>query len=88
MSTTRAPMSISLISGLHEAQAGICAADHRPIVTLARSGEHMAESLYREIIMDHYRSPRNCGTLDPDDFSYEDTNPLCGDEIRMDVRVR
>ena len=48
----------------------------------------MAESLYREIILDHYRSPRNFGTLDPNDYTYEDTNPLCGDEIRMDVRVK
>lgn len=47
----------------------------------------MAESLYREIILDHNRNPRNSGTLDPADFSYEDTNPLCGDEIRIDVRV-
>ncbi len=47
----------------------------------------MAEQLYREIILDHYRNPRNKGTLDPADFTYEDTNPLCGDEIRVDVRV-
>ena len=43
--------------------------------------------LYREIILDHYRNPRNKGTLDPADFSYEDTNPLCGDEVRIDLRV-
>lgn len=47
----------------------------------------MVDSLYREVIMDHYRNPRNKGTLDPADHSYEDTNPLCGDEIRIDVRV-
>ena len=47
----------------------------------------MAESLYREIILDHYRNPRTKGTLDPADYSYEDTNPLCGDEVRIDVRV-
>src|SRR5689334_25191087 len=47
----------------------------------------MAENLYREIILDHYRNPRNKGTLDPADYSYEDTNPLCGDEIRIDLRV-
>src|ERR671917_2017451 len=43
--------------------------------------------LYREIILDHNRNPRNKGTLDPADYSYEDTNPLCGDEIRIDLRV-
>jgi nitrogen fixation NifU-like protein len=48
----------------------------------------MAESLYREIILDHYRNPRNKGTLEPADYTYEDTNPLCGDEIRIDVRVK
>jgi nitrogen fixation NifU-like protein len=47
----------------------------------------MADSLYREIILDHYRNPRNRGTLDPADYSYEDTNPLCGDEVRIDLRV-
>ena len=47
----------------------------------------MADSLYREVILDHYRNPRNTGTLDPADYSYEDTNPLCGDEVRIDVRV-
>jgi nitrogen fixation protein NifU and related proteins len=43
--------------------------------------------LYREAILDHYRHPRNKGTLDPADYSYEDTNPLCGDEVRIDLRV-
>ena len=48
----------------------------------------MAENLYREIILDHYRNPRNKGTLDPADYSFEDTNPLCGDEVRIDLRVK
>jgi nitrogen fixation protein NifU and related proteins len=48
----------------------------------------MVDSLYREIILDHNRNPRNFGKLDPHDYSYEDTNPLCGDEIRMDLRVK
>ena len=47
----------------------------------------MVDSLYRDIILDHYRNPRNRGTLDPADYTYEDVNPLCGDEIRIDVRV-
>ena len=46
------------------------------------------DNLYREEILDHYRNPRNAGTLDPNDFTYEDLNPLCGDEIRVDGRVR
>ena len=48
----------------------------------------MSDDLYRDIILDHYRSPRNKGTLDPADFTYEDVNPLCGDEIRIDIRVK
>lgn len=47
----------------------------------------MTDSLYREAILDHFRNPRNKGILDPADFSYEDVNPLCGDEIRIDVRT-
>jgi nitrogen fixation NifU-like protein len=47
----------------------------------------MAADLYREIILDHYRNPRNRGTLDPHDYSAEDVNPLCGDEIHIDVRM-
>jgi nitrogen fixation NifU-like protein len=47
----------------------------------------MSDDIYREIILDHFRNPRNRGTLDPHDFTYEDVNPLCGDEIRIDVRV-
>ena len=44
--------------------------------------------IYREIILEHSRNPSNRGTLDPSDFSYQDVNPLCGDEIRIDVRVK
>lgn len=47
-----------------------------------------ADSIYREIILDHYQNPRNRGTLDPNDYTYEDSNPLCGDEVRIDVRVK
>jgi len=46
------------------------------------------DSIYREIILEHYKYPSNKGTLDPNDFTYEDVNPLCGDEIRIDVRVK
>jgi len=39
------------------------------------------EDLYREIILDHYRSPRNRGELDPPAVRTEGFNPLCGDEV-------
>lgn len=45
------------------------------------------DSLYREIILEHHKSPHNFGTLDPADYTAEDTNPLCGDQIRVDLRV-
>ncbi len=45
------------------------------------------ESVYREQIIDLYQNPLNHGTLDPNDFSYEEDNPLCGDVIRMDARL-
>jgi nitrogen fixation protein NifU and related proteins len=47
----------------------------------------MVDQLYREIILDHNKNPRNKGILDPNDYSAEDVNPLCGDEIRIDLRV-
>jgi nitrogen fixation NifU-like protein len=45
------------------------------------------DDLYREQIIDRYKNPRMRGTLDPNDYSYEDDNPLCGDEVRIDLRV-
>lgn len=45
------------------------------------------DDLYREVIIDRYKNPRMKGTLDPHDYSYEDDNPLCGDRIRIDLRV-
>lgn len=47
----------------------------------------MTDSIYREIILDHFKNPRNKGTLDPHDYSAEDVNPLCGDAVRIDLRV-
>ena len=45
------------------------------------------EDLYREVILDHYRSPRNKGELPPPATCTEGTNPLCGDEIRLFLDV-
>ena len=45
------------------------------------------DDLYREIIIERYKTPLFKGVLDPHDMSYEDENPLCGDEIRIDLRV-
>ena len=45
------------------------------------------EQLYRELILDHYKNPRNHGLLDPADARAEGQNPLCGDEITVSVRL-
>ena len=47
----------------------------------------MDERMYREQIIDLYENPLNRGTLESPDFSYEEDNPLCGDVIRIDVRL-
>jgi nitrogen fixation protein NifU and related proteins len=44
------------------------------------------EQLYREVILDHYKSPRNHGLLEPRDAFAEGQNPLCGDEVAVSVR--
>jgi nitrogen fixation protein NifU and related proteins len=41
------------------------------------------DELYKEVILDHYRAPRNKGRLDPHDVLLERNNPLCGDEIEL-----
>ena len=43
--------------------------------------------LYRQQIIDRYKHPLKRGVLDPHDISYEDENPLCGDRLRIDLRV-
>lgn len=45
------------------------------------------DDLYREVIIERYKEPLYRGVLDPHDFSFEDENPLCGDHIRIDLRV-
>lgn len=45
------------------------------------------EDMYRENILDHYQNPRHYGTLEDPDISYEDDNPLCGDIIRLDIKL-
>lgn len=45
------------------------------------------DDLYKEIILDHYQHPRNQGTLPDASVSFEDSNPLCGDRVRMDLKI-
>lgn len=47
----------------------------------------MDESIYREQIIDLYEYPLNHGQLETADWSYEEDNPLCGDVIRIEVKL-
>ena len=47
----------------------------------------LMEDLYREVILEHYRSPRNKGELDAPSCSADGANPLCGDEIHLDIQL-
>jgi nitrogen fixation protein NifU and related proteins len=44
-------------------------------------------ALYSETLLDHFRHPRNYGDVPAADFSYESFNPLCGDRIRIAVKL-
>ncbi len=41
------------------------------------------DDLYREVVMDHYKQPRNRGTMKQADVVVEGTNPMCGDEVTL-----
>ena len=44
-------------------------------------------ALYSDILLDHFRHPRNYGSLDAPDISNEQFNPLCGDRIRLELKL-
>ena len=46
------------------------------------------DDFYKEYILDHYRNPRNFGRLESPDVTAQDDNPLCGDQIRMELAVK
>jgi nitrogen fixation NifU-like protein len=46
------------------------------------------DSMYAEEILDHYKHPRNYGTLDNPDIHVDANNPLCGDKLSMDLKLR
>ena len=43
------------------------------------------EELYREVILDHFRDPRNKGTLPNPTGTFSGSNPVCGDEVTIDL---
>lgn len=44
--------------------------------------------LYSDTLLDHFRNPRNYGSLPSPDVAYEEFNPLCGDRIRIELEIR
>lgn len=47
----------------------------------------MEDQLYRDQILEHYKRPHNFGRLEAPDLEFEDTNPFCGDEQRVTIRL-
>ena len=45
------------------------------------------DNLYRDFILEHYRTPHNKGVLDPHDLQFADSNPTCGDELSMTIQL-
>lgn len=45
------------------------------------------DDLYREYILEHYKRPRNWGPMDDPDLEAQDNNPLCGDELKVMLKV-
>jgi nitrogen fixation NifU-like protein len=48
----------------------------------------VSASLYGDVVADHARNPRNRGTLESPDLAREGVNPLCGDRVRIELRIR
>ncbi|HWO46149.1 MAG TPA: SUF system NifU family Fe-S cluster assembly protein [Methylomirabilota bacterium] len=46
------------------------------------------DQFYREYILDHYKNPRNYGRLEDPDITHEEDNPLCGDVVGMDFKIK
>ena len=60
------------------------------LVAAVRSAQRVfavMDDLYRDFILEHYKRPRNFGELDPHDLEAHEYNPLCGDEIGVQIRV-
>ena len=45
------------------------------------------DEFYREMILDHARTPRYWGLLQPADFDHEESNPLCGDHLHLTLQI-
>jgi len=50
-------------------------------------GTDMQQKLYSDTLLDHFRNPRNYGSLPSPDAVYEEFNPLCGDRVRIELMI-
>ncbi len=48
----------------------------------------MSDLIYREIILDHYKNPRNFGSIDDADATMEESNVTCGDKVKYFVKIQ
>jgi len=46
------------------------------------------DDLYREQILEHYKRPHHWGEIEDADLEFEDNNPLCGDELKVQLKIR
>jgi nitrogen fixation protein NifU and related proteins len=51
------------------------------------NGTDGRQKLYSDTLLDHFRNPRNYGSLPSPDAAYEEFNPLCGDRIRIELKI-
>jgi nitrogen fixation NifU-like protein len=58
-----------------------------PSGTAQADAPKSAEDMYRDHILEHYKNPRNHGVLDPADIDHMEDNPLCGDDLRITIRL-
>jgi len=52
-----------------------------------KNGSGGQRSIYSNVLLDHFRNPRNYGSLASPDVAHEEFNPLCGDRIRIELEI-
>jgi nitrogen fixation protein NifU and related proteins len=57
-------------------------------MSLKDDADDLGSDLYQEMILDHYKNPRNAGALEPADIRHDADNPTCGDMVEVFARVR
>jgi nitrogen fixation NifU-like protein len=51
------------------------------------NADNRQQKIYSDTLLDHFRNPRNYGSLPSPDVAYEEFNPLCGDRIRIELEI-